>query len=62
MKPSTVLRTTAALAALVAAAPSQGVVGSRLPKATLEGFTNIGAESLADLGGRAILLEFFAYW
>jgi len=38
-------------------------VGSKLPTDfDLSDFTRTGATSLADFQGRAILLEFFAYW
>ena len=47
--------------ALAATAPAQGV-GTRVPDAKLTGFTQIGASSNADLIGRTVLYEFFAYW
>ena len=37
-------------------------VGKPLPDATLEGFTQIDAKDFDDLAGRAMLIEFFAYW
>jgi hypothetical protein len=41
--------------------PSSGV-GDPLPAATLEDFTQSGASSLDDFVGRALFIEFFAYW
>ncbi len=37
-------------------------IGKALPKAELEDFTQSPAASLDELAGRAILIEFFAYW
>ena len=37
-------------------------VGSRLPAVNLSGFSQTGAQSFEDFYGRAVLLEFFAYW
>jgi hypothetical protein len=38
-------------------------VGSRLPEELeLEGYAQTGAKAWEDLYGRAVLLEFFAYW
>ena len=48
----------AALATLVQA---QGV-GSKMPVVELEGYTNTPAKSYDDFLGRAVLIEFFAYW
>ena len=50
----------AGVALLAAGAHAQ--VGSSLPKVELEGFTQTGAESWEDYAGRAVLIEFFAYW
>jgi hypothetical protein len=36
--------------------------GSKLPKVVLEGLTQTGAKSFEDFTGRAVLIEFFAYW
>ena len=47
--------------ALALAAPAQGV-GSSLPEIELEGYTQTEAKSYDDLLGRAVLIEFFAYW
>jgi hypothetical protein len=50
-----------ALAAL--AAPSTAdAVGKTVPPIALEGFTQTKAKSYEDLLGRAVLVEFFAYW
>ena len=53
----------AALTALVPAttAPAAGV-GSPLPEVELEGFSQTKAETFDDFVGRAVLIEFFAYW
>jgi len=51
--------------ALAAAAPFAlpgSGVGDPLPEAELEGFTQTGATTLSDYAGRAILIEFFAFW
>jgi hypothetical protein len=51
-----------ALAAVMAPPlPSNGV-GDPLPPATLEEFTKTSAKSLDDYVGRALFIEFFAYW
>jgi hypothetical protein len=50
-----------ALAAL--ALPSfAGVVGKSLPLVELEGYSQTKAKSFDDFLGRAVLIEFFAYW
>jgi hypothetical protein len=41
---------------------AQLAVGDRLELPELEGFTQIEAGASQDLVGRAVLLEFFAYW
>ena len=38
------------------------VVGKSLPAVELEGYSQTKAKSLDDLLGRAVLVEFFAYW
>lgn len=63
---STVLTPLLAPALALAAAaplamPSSGI-GDPLPEAELEGFTKTRATSLEDYSGRALLIEFFAYW
>ncbi|MFT4647175.1 MAG: hypothetical protein ACI9X4_000382 [Glaciecola sp.] len=37
-------------------------IGKPLPESQIEGFTQSPATSLDELTGRAILIEFFAYW
>jgi hypothetical protein len=49
------------VALLGAPAPAQGV-GSKAPPIELEGFTQTPAKSYDDYLGRAVLIEFFAYW
>lgn len=51
-----------AVAAAVAPAPLSSGVGDPLPAVKLEGFTQTRATSLDDFVGRALLIEFFAYW
>lgn len=54
---------TAALALLLqSAAPAQLPVGERLELPELEGYSQIEAKSPRDLVGRAVLIEFFAFW
>jgi hypothetical protein len=61
MKPSRILLLVLALAAF--ALPSEaGVLGKALPAVELEGFSQTKAKSFDDLSGRAVLVEFFAYW
>jgi hypothetical protein len=51
------------LAALVLAGTlsAQGV-GSKLPKVELEDYSQTPARSFDDYSGRAVLIEFFAFW
>lgn len=42
-------------------AEAQGV-GSRMPEVGLEGYSQTKADSFEDFQGRAVLIEFFAYW
>lgn len=62
------MKSTAALAlpmlvgALAVPADAQLGVGDRLPTIVLEDFGNTPAKAFDDFAGRAILLEFFAYW
>jgi hypothetical protein len=50
-----------ALAALVLpSTPARA--GGTLPPANLEDFGQTKAKSLDDFAGRAVLMEFFAYW
>jgi hypothetical protein len=37
-------------------------VGKKLPVAEIEGLAQSPASSLDELSGRALLIEFFAYW
>lgn len=50
-----------ALAALSLPAIADNV-GKPLPHAELEGFTQSPAKSFEDYLGRAVLIEYFAYW
>jgi len=54
----------ASLASLAPAAPTAGGGVGDVPENTeqIEDFAQTGAESFADFQGRAILVEFFAYW
>lgn len=49
------------LAGLTLPSAAQGI-GSRLPKIQLEGYSQSAAKSFDDFFGRAVLIEFFAYW
>lgn len=63
MRPSTSIAALfVAACALQPIAAQQQHVGKKLPAAELQEFTGTPAKSLKDLAGRAILLEFFAYW
>ena len=50
-----------AFAALALFAPA-GHAGGQLPTVELEGFAQTKAKSFDDYAGRAVLIEFFAYW
>lgn len=52
---------TLGLAGLTAPAAAQGV-GTPIPKIELHGYSQTGAKSFEDYFGRAVLIEFFAYW
>ncbi len=55
--------TGALLAALALAVPARaGVVGNYLSDVKLEGFAQTKAKSFDDFQGRAVLVEFFAFW
>ena len=62
------MKSTASLAlplivwALAATIDGQGWVGDRLSAPELEGFANTKATAFGEFAGRAVLLEFFAYW
>lgn len=49
-------------AALCAAPVHAQAPGSKLPEVTLENLTQTGAKTFEDFTGRAVLIEFFAYW
>ncbi|MEM7516002.1 MAG: hypothetical protein AAF368_03635 [Planctomycetota bacterium] len=54
-----------ALALMAARTPTPiagGVVGRALPEADIADLAQTEAESFDDYAGRAVLLEFFAYW
>jgi len=61
MKHHSSVLATLAFAALALFAPA-GHAGGQLPRVELEGFAQTKAKSLDDYAGRAILIEFFAYW
>jgi len=52
------------LAVLSLALPGQppALAGERLPEIELEDFAQTKAKTFGDLAGRAVLIEFFAYW
>ncbi|MEO0650483.1 MAG: hypothetical protein AAFZ65_07385 [Planctomycetota bacterium] len=53
----------APILAIGLATSADAQVGERLPEGVeLKDFAQCGAESLEDLRGRAVLIEFFAYW
>ena len=62
MKPIHLLLAPVALAALLAFSPAEGVVGKSMPAIPIEGLAQTKAKSLDDYIGRALLVEFFAYW
>ncbi len=47
---------------LLGAVARAQTVGSQLPALELEGLSQTEATSVADFHGRALLIEFFAYW
>ena len=49
-------------ATLLAFTPAAGVVGKSMPAIPIEGLAQTKAKSLDDYIGRAVLVEFFAYW
>lgn len=51
-----------ALAAAVSPPMPANGLGDTLPEAKLEDFAQTRAASLEDYSGRAVLIEFFAYW
>lgn len=50
-----------ACALFPALSEAQGV-GSKVPQVELEDFSQTPAKSFEDFTGRAVLIEFFAYW
>ena len=52
----------AALLGALASNASAGKVGTSLEGVRLGNFSQTGARSFDDLLGRAVLVEFFAYW
>jgi len=61
--PKSVLGSMLAAALLLGAAPLQAQgVGSRMPEVELEGYSQTPAKDFGDYFGRAVLIEFFAYW
>jgi len=50
------------LAGTAAFAPAAGAPDKKLPEFELFDFAQTGASSVADLAGRAVLYEFFAFW
>ena len=54
--------TTLTLGGLGAFAGAQGVGSQLLEKVELDDLTQTEARSFDDLYGRALLIEFFAYW
>jgi hypothetical protein len=61
MRPSRLVALPVLLAALALPAAAQGV-GSTIAEVELEGYAQTEAESFDDFFGRAVLIEFFAYW
>lgn len=51
-----------AAATLCASPASAQGVGSKLPAIQIEGLAQTPAKSFDDYLGRAVLIEFFAYW
>ena len=61
MKLKSILLASIALAAFGLCAPSASA-GGTLPPVELDGFGQTKAKSFDDFAGRAVLIEFFAYW
>ena len=61
MRSRTFLPIAVAIAALALAAHGAPAGGS-LPPVEVEEFAQTKAKSFDDLSGRAVLIEFFAYW
>ncbi|MCE9593839.1 MAG: hypothetical protein K8S98_06575 [Planctomycetes bacterium] len=62
MKHSRIWLSMLALAALVVPATAQGIGSTMPPSVELEGYAQTKATSYEDFLGRAVLIEFFAYW
>lgn len=65
MKIKTIPLIALGLGALVAfrpSAPAPMMPDGHLGEVELEGFTQTGATAFEDLVGRAVLIEYFAYW
>ena len=52
----------AAVLAAAALSASMAVAGGNLPAVELADFAQTKAKSIDDFAGRAVLIEFFAYW
>ncbi|MEW6072840.1 MAG: hypothetical protein AB1726_09650 [Planctomycetota bacterium] len=61
MRPSRFLALPILLAPLARPGAAQDV-GSTIPEIQLEGYHQTKATSFEDFFGRAVLIEFFAYW
>ena len=61
MKHQPTVLATLAFAALALFAPASQA-GGQLPAMELEGFAQTKAKSFDDYAGRAVLIEFFAFW
>jgi len=61
MRPSRLVALPVLLAALALPVAAQDV-GSTIPEIELEDYSQTEAESFDDFFGRAVLIEFFAYW
>ncbi len=62
MKFFQVLLAPVALVALFAPTPVDGVIGKTMPESPIEGLAQTKAKSMDDFAGRAVLVEFFAFW
>ena len=61
MRPYRLLLLPLASGLLALSSSAQGI-GSAMPKVELEGLAQTKAASYDDYFGRAVLIEFFAYW
>jgi hypothetical protein len=62
MNPVRRITTLLAAGGLLATLAGAQDVGSRLPSIDLKDYTQTQATSFEDFAGRAVLIEFFAYW